>query len=473
MPTFNVDPSLLWVPPYVLTRVVDPFGRTATFDYGCCAVNARLNSITDSIGLTSSFRYDYNPGQADLGMTNLITPYGTTTFLRGSFNGIYRANWVEITYPNGEKERVEYSEKTPAKIFSSEPLSIVPKGVPVRNFILWARNTYHWDRKAYAEGYAPDDYTKARIYHWTHGLDYNTASGILESFKAPLEHRIWFNYNGQVNPTFVGSSDQPTKIARTVEDGTTQLYQFEYNSRNKPTKAIDPLGREITFIYDTNDVDLTEVRQTRAGQNELLFSATYNAQHQPRRISDAARQTTSFGYNTRGQVLAMTNALGHAVGDQIIERVAQILREQARSDDLIAQERLGGPRTKDLHARFGGDEFCFLIPDLADYHQAHTVGERFRDAVERFDWALEDRRLAVQPPRVDVGVVCLWLGRVAERRFIASRLAADLIQRADKLMYEAKGERASHIYLLRAKIENGELVEIADGVTEPVEEPEP
>src|SRR3989441_3926637 len=167
------------------------------------------------------------------------------------------------------------------------------------------------------------------------------------------------------------------------------------------------------------------------------------------------------------------DALGHAVGDRIIERVAQLLREQARSDDLIAQERLGGPRTKDLHARFGGDEFCFLIPDLADYHQAHTVGERFRDAVERFDWTLEDRRLAVQPPRVDVGVVCLWLGRVSERRFIASRLAADLIQRADKLMYEAKGERASHIYLLRAKIENGELVEIPDGVTEPVEEPEP
>jgi len=168
------------------------------------------------------------------------------------------------------------------------------------------------------------------------------------------------------------------------------------------------------------------------------------------------------------------DALGHAVGDRIIERVAQILRETARSDDLIAQERGGGHHAKDLHARLGGDEFCFLIPDLADYHQAHTVGERFRDAVERYDWTLEDRRLAVQPPRVDVGVVCLWLGRVAERRFIARRLAADLIQRADRLMYEAKGQRASHIYLLRTRIENGELVEITDGADQPhVEEPEP
>ena len=159
------------------------------------------------------------------------------------------------------------------------------------------------------------------------------------------------------------------------------------------------------------------------------------------------------------------DALGHAVGDRIIERVAQLLREQVRSDDILAQERPGGQRSKELHARFGGDEFCFLIPDLAECHQAHAVGERFREAVERFDWALEDQRLAVQPPHVDVGVVCFWLGRVAERRFIARRLAADLIQRADKLMYEAKGQRASHIFLLRVKIEDGELVEVPDGDT--------
>src|SRR6476619_5328278 len=158
------------------------------------------------------------------------------------------------------------------------------------------------------------------------------------------------------------------------------------------------------------------------------------------------------------------DALGHAVGDQIIERVAALLREQVRSDDLLAQERPTSRtpedehRSKDLHARFGGDEFCFLIPDLAECHQAHAIAERFREAVERYDWTVEDRRLSVQPVRVDVGVVCLWLGRVADRRFIARRPAADLIQRADKLMYEAKSERANHIYLLRAKLQDGVVV---------------
>jgi diguanylate cyclase (GGDEF)-like protein len=155
------------------------------------------------------------------------------------------------------------------------------------------------------------------------------------------------------------------------------------------------------------------------------------------------------------------DALGHAVGDCIIARVAQLLSEQVRSDDLLAQER-SRDAGRDLHARFGGDEFCFLIPDLDDYGQAYAIGERFREAVESYDWTQEDPRLSVQPVRVDVGVVCLALGRVSERRFSARRLAASLIQRADKVMYEAKGERASHIYLLRASVENGELADIDD-----------
>lgn len=154
------------------------------------------------------------------------------------------------------------------------------------------------------------------------------------------------------------------------------------------------------------------------------------------------------------------DALGHAVGDRIIERVANLVREQVRADDLLAQER-PGVEPRELHARLGGDEFCFLIPDLAEYHQAYAVAERFREAVERYDWTTEDQRLAVQPVRVDVGVVCLRLGRVAERRFVARRLAAQLIHRADKLMYEAKGDRASHIYLTRVRVFEGELVDVA------------
>jgi GGDEF domain-containing protein len=103
-----------------------------------------------------------------------------------------------------------------------------------------------------------------------------------------------------------------------------------------------------------------------------------------------------------------------------------IPRRSLRSDDLIARERLVA-RANEWHARFGGDEFCFMIAALTEYGQAYAVGERFREAVEQYDWTREDGRLVAQPVRVDVGVVCLWLGPVAERRFIVRRLSADLL----------------------------------------------
>src|SRR3990170_292191 len=102
------------------------------------------------------------------------------------------------------------------------------------------------------------------------------------------------------------------------------------------------------------------------------------------------------------------DTLGHAVGDKIIERVARILSDQIRSEDFLALERAGEGR--DLHARFGGDEFCFLIPDLPGCDEAVEIADRFKQAVGSHDWTRDDRRLHVRPVRVDVGVVCLRLG---------------------------------------------------------------
>jgi len=152
------------------------------------------------------------------------------------------------------------------------------------------------------------------------------------------------------------------------------------------------------------------------------------------------------------------DTLGHATGDRIIERVARILSDQIRSEDFLALERAGEGR--DLHARFGGDEFCFLIPDLPGCEEAVVIADRFKYAVEGHDWSRDDRRLAARPVHVDVGVVCLQLGPIAERRGVARKLAAELISRADTLMYGAKGRHAEHVYAAAVQIQDGQLVEI-------------
>src|SRR5687768_16751579 len=126
------------------------------------------------------------------------------------------------------------------------------------------------------------------------------------------------------------------------------------------------------------------------------------------------------------------DTLGHALGDRIIDRVARLLREQVRSDDLIAQEAPDPRVAQELHARFGGDEFCFLIPELDNPEDAWVIAERFREAVERFDWSIEDARLVDRPVKVDVGVVCLRLGANGSRGPVGWQRAPRPLASADR-----------------------------------------
>lgn len=125
---------------------------------------------------------------------------------------------------------------------------------------------------------------------------------------------------------------------------------------------------------------------------------------------------------------------GHAACDRTIARVARLLQQQLRSDDLVS-------RTPH-HA------FCFLVSRLSGDEEAFAIGERLRETVERY----------VQPGRLDVGVVSLRLGRVTERRFIARRLAADLITCTGELMDRARKDATSRTRLARMRIRKGEAV---------------
>ena len=88
----------------------------------------------------------------------------------------------------------------------------------------------------------------------------------------------------------MGTSTQPAKIARVLDDGTSQITQYEYNARGRKTKEIDPLGRETVYVYGTNNVpdanpttgdgiDLLQIKQKNGAEYDVLWSATYNAQH--------------------------------------------------------------------------------------------------------------------------------------------------------------------------------------------------
>lgn len=100
---------------------------------------------------------------------------------------------------------------------------------------------------------------------------------------------------------------------------------------------------------------------------------------------------------------------GHLVGDEVLQRVAQVVRSELREVDILA--------------RYGGEEFIGLLPHC-DAQQAALVAERIRHAVARPSAGAGAARVTVS-----VGV--------AEARLVDDSLA-QLIQRADQAMYTAK-----------------------------------
>jgi RHS repeat-associated protein len=284
---------------YKVQQVTDRYGRSAVFTYA----NNELQTMTDVLGLTSQVAYDSSFVRA------LQTPYGTSTFAYGESGGV---RWLEATDPHGSKSRVEFNQSNAIGIPNSDPGTRVPAaaGFYTRNYFLYGRNTFYWDKRAMRE--APGDYAKARVYHWLHNDNLASAVGAVESYKEPLENRVWLNYPGQssdAGATIYGTLNLPSAVGRVLDDGQSQLYRFYRNSLGKITNAVDPVGQNFTFLYATNQIDLLQVRQTVGTNNELLAAFTYNAQHLPLTASDAAGQTNRYGYNAYGQVAAITNAL--------------------------------------------------------------------------------------------------------------------------------------------------------------------
>lgn len=105
----------------------------------------------------------------------------------------------------------------------------------------------------------------------------------------------------------------------------------------------------------------------------------------------------------------VNDQFGHPVGDAVLRQMAQLLQSSVRVTDVVA--------------RFGGEEFAVLLPELAGPLEAVMAAEKIRAAVEKAHFG-EPGRLTVS-----VGVS------------LASPDDADvrpLIDRADAALYAAK-----------------------------------
>lgn len=108
----------------------------------------------------------------------------------------------------------------------------------------------------------------------------------------------------------------------------------------------------------------------------------------------------------------INDTAGHATGDLVLSAVARLLTDAARSEDSVA--------------RLGGEEFGVVVPG-ADLATAAAVAERLRSTVASAQIPVDGRFYELT---VSIGVAAATG---------AENDAGTLLNRADTLLYEAKG----------------------------------
>ena len=241
----------------------------------------------------------------------MTTPYGTTTFRDGDTSGTNGFRRIDATDPEGGTERVEFHISNTAGQSATVDSGDVPTGFSSVNSYMDVKNSLYWDKQAMAE--APGNVSRAVVTHWlqrNEGVyDVHSRSRMIpHSIKRPLEGRIWFSYPDQSGAASAGTGTSPTVIGRVMTGGGSQLSQMTYNAQGMLTSRTDPAGRQTTYVYDTNGIDLLEVRQIRSGGYDVLVNASdFTTTHRPETITAASGQTTTVTYNGAGQLLTVTN----------------------------------------------------------------------------------------------------------------------------------------------------------------------
>jgi diguanylate cyclase (GGDEF)-like protein len=110
---------------------------------------------------------------------------------------------------------------------------------------------------------------------------------------------------------------------------------------------------------------------------------------------------------------SVNDRFGHLGGDGVLQRVAQVLRNELRSTDVIG--------------RYGGEEFLVVLPETS-LEGASAVAEKIRETTAATTIAVADKESVTVT--VSIGLAELAGGHVVGAR--------ELLRRADEALYSAK-----------------------------------
>ena len=189
------------------------------------------------------------------------------------------------------------------------------------------------------------------------------------------------------------------------------------------------LSAQNQYIKHMAYHDLLTGLPNRELLNELIHFTIAQAQ----RHKENNRLAVLFLDLDRFKVI--NDTLGHAIGDQLLQAVANRLKECCRRD-------------RDIVARWGGDEFIVLLPELDTPQEAVRVARKIIDAFGE-SFSFPDHELFVS--------TCVGISIYPED----GDNADTLIRNADMAMYRAKEHGSNRYHLYNSSMNNQAALRLA------------
>jgi diguanylate cyclase (GGDEF)-like protein len=260
------------------------------------------------------------------------------------------------------------------------------------------------------------------------------------------------NFGCDINASFhlIASQEKieqaPVKSSGQLRVDLTEN-EANYSRDNLHTKSTLILhhspSQTISFDNRTQEesfLDILTNLPNRSLFNEYLSNAINNAQK--------SNQMLGLLLVDVERLRNVNNRLGYRLGDKLLKIVSERLRKNLRSGDIVA--------------RWGGDEFIILLPQINKANDLEKVSQRIIETLEN-NYEIENHSLAV---RFNLGsVICPPVG--TDRKIILQKLEENLVavknninnnSRIESVNVHPKNTRSSKVeYFLYQAIRNNEL----------------
>lgn len=200
--------------------------------------------------------------------------------------------------------------------------------------------------------------------------------------------------------------------------------------------TIDKLTEnEITYITELTNQSATTIERANV-YSEILQNATMDALtglNNRRQFEIRLKEEYSSANRQNTPLCAImididffkkfNDTYGHAVGDTVLRTTASVIKEQLREYDIPS--------------RYGGEEFCVLLPQTG-IEEARIVAERLRSTVENTKIEIKsekDEQIKNISVTISVGLAELDVRDMAD----------DLYMKADRALYQAKEQGRNRV----------------------------